>query len=255
MANAHSGRQHFEIVELSDILSKTARWKNIGGAFWHKMTIYSADWWMERLSTLHIKFPAWQNCFKSISPFLLAGIAEKMSQLDVLAPAEEHFFRPFEMAPEDIRVVMLGKDPYPTPGMACGRAFAMANTNLRVPTSLRNLVKVLDATTDGTLDKWVAQGVFLLNSAPVLTTPDCVAVWHPFTAYVLEWLNLRYLTVTFVLMGRDAERFRKYVPELFGPVVIVPHPAERSGKFPQCQLREKIRDAMCAKGWNLEIDW
>mgnify|MGYP001447724702 CR=1 FL=1 len=102
-------------------------------------------------------------------------IAQRLSggQAD-FAPAPDRIFRALDMAPPDrVRVVILGQDPYPTPGNADGLAFSVP-ADRPLPASLRNIFTEMRADIgrcpeSGDLSGWARQGVLLLNSA--LTVP------------------------------------------------------------------------------------
>lgn len=208
------------------------------------------DWWMHTMSSLSAKYPAWSACFASMSMDGLMNIAEHMGSMQVLAPRAEDVFRPFsDLRPEQVKLVMIGMDPYPTPGMACGRAFAVGDPNAKMPVSLRNLMSILEAKTERNLDHWVSQGVFLINTSPVLTVPACIKIWTPFTQYVLGWLAVNNPNIIFVFMGRNAEQMLPQIHRLGAKCIVTPHPAERSGTFKHCQLKEQISQI----GGN--IDW
>ena len=90
-----------------------------------------------------------------------------MKKIDDYAPDQSLVFRAFELPPERVRVVMVGQDPYPTPGDAIGLAFSVNRTS-KLPKSLQNLFKELSndlgiSRTQGDLSDWQAQGVFLIN--------------------------------------------------------------------------------------------
>lgn len=206
------------------------------------------DWWTNQLFGLSKKFPAWAECFDALSENYLRCLAYEMSHLEPLAPCPEHVFRPFaDLCPDQIKILILGQDPYPTPGMACGRAFAISSPEFKISVSLRNLHKALNGTCDFTLQQWVDQGVFLLNASPILTVPKCVNLWVPFTRHVITWLmskSSEHRKLTCVFMGRDAEALlAKCPPNSNVKIIVTPHPAERTGKFVQSNLLEQLRDA------------
>lgn len=83
-------------------------------------------------------------------------------------PSPERIFSALEIEPEQVRVVVIGQDPYPTPGMAIGRAFAVEEGSARIPGSLRNILKERRDDVGGpdpsvSLIQWQEQGVLLLN--------------------------------------------------------------------------------------------
>ena len=102
-------------------------------------------------------------------------------------PAADRVFRALQVAPQDVRVVIVGQDPYPNPDHACGLAFSVPAGTQPLPPSLRNILdEVRDdcgstQCADGDLQAWVDQGVLLLNRS--LT----VAAGSPGSHVALGW--------------------------------------------------------------------
>lgn len=120
-------------------------------------------------------------------------------------------------APDDVRVVILGQDPYPTPGHADGLAFSV-RPGVRLPRSLANIYAEMDADlgcrpVDGNLGHWAAEGVLLLNTC--LTVPEGCAGgharlgWQGLAAEVLARVSAR--PTAFVLWGRHAQALRRHI--------------------------------------------
>lgn len=127
-------------------------------------------------------------------------------------PSTEDILRALEMAPEDVKIVILSQDPYPGKGDANGLAFAV-NKGRPFPASLRNISKELEneygePLIDPTLENWQRQGVLLLNTA--LTTLEGQpgahkAIWEPITQKVLRFLLRLDNPQAWLLWGRDAQ--------------------------------------------------
>lgn len=151
-------------------------------------------------------------------------------------PERELILRTFEMSVKDVRVLILGQDPYPTPGHAIGYSFATHIHVRPIPASLRNILKEVSNDVgplmklDSSLTSWREQGVFLLNR--VLTVESGAAGshrklgWEGFTESAVEFLIKRNPHVLALLWGKDAESL-KY---LFDPsrVINTPHPSPLS---------------------------
>lgn len=149
--------------------------------------------------------------FVQLWPDLRARLAQ---EADILPPADQVFAALDACAPTDVRVVILGQDPYPTPGHAHGLAFSVAPDVTPLPRSLSNIFKEMQADlgaapTHGDLRFWAAQGVLLLNTA--LTVPAGQAGGHA----KLGWAHLTRDVLTaldsqpraFVLWGKHAQGF------------------------------------------------
>ena len=127
-------------------------------------------------------------------------------------PAKQNIFRCFQYcSPENIRVVLIGQDPYHGEGQATGLCFGV-NNGIKIPPSLRNIAKELEidtgkSLTDTTLEKWAQQGVLLINS--VLTVQEHspgshIKIWSDFTQYILHYINVKITNKIFVAWGAFA---------------------------------------------------
>lgn len=127
-------------------------------------------------------------------------------------PSPDDVFRVFETRPEDIKVVILGQDPYYNIGQANGLAFSVHN-NVATPRSLKNIFKELESDlgvvrTNPNLTDWHEQGVFLLNTA--LTVPEKEPnahkkLWKRFTDDLLVYLTQVNPDILYVMWGGNAK--------------------------------------------------
>ena len=148
-----------------------------------------------------------------------------------VSPAKENVLRFFQLDPSKIKVIILGQDPYPTPGVANGRAFAV-NKNVKEPQSLKNVFKELIEVngyyeTDKTLEHWENQGVLLLNTSLTVKhfKPNShKEYWKDFTNKLITWLD-QNLKVTWVLWGNEAKKYQK---NLRNKVIFDAHPSPLS---------------------------
>ena len=146
--------------------------------------------------------------FLELSEFLRNEYEKK-----TIFPPKPLVFRAFKTNLDDIKVVILGQDPYHTPGAAHGLAFSVPSTE-KIPPSLVNIYKEIDsdigkhANTSGSLKSWQDQGVLLLNN--VLTVEAHKAGshrghgWETFTEAVIKYLSETRENLVFILWGRDA---------------------------------------------------
>lgn len=157
-------------------------------------------------------------------------------------PAGENILRAFTRSLAEVRVLILGQDPYPTPGNAVGLSFSVAPEVRPLPGSLVNIYRELKAdlgiepAPHGDLTHWFEQGVLLLNR--VLTVrPGAPAShrgkgWEEVTACAVEALAARGGPLVAILWGRDAQTARPLLGEV--PVLASAHPSPlsaRSGFF------------------------
>jgi uracil-DNA glycosylase len=155
----------------------------------------------------------------------------------ILPPAHQRFAALEACTPEQTRVVILGQDPYPTPGHAHGLAFS-AEPNVRpLPRSLTNIYKELQSDLggfppDADLRFWATQGVLLLNTA--LSVPARASGahaklgWSNLTRQVLEFLSAR--PRAFILWGAHAQGFEKHIMGDHHLILTSAHPSPMSAR-------------------------
>ena len=143
-------------------------------------------------------------------------------------PNGPDIFKVFQMPLEDIKVVILGQDPYPTPGDAIGRAFAIQEGKKRIPVSLRNIQTeiyesgqlsdmVINSDKWITLEHWQEQGVFLLNTALTVESGKAgshLKYWEDFTKRVISHISNTQPCI-WLLWGKKAEMFKPYINNIF----------------------------------------
>lgn len=173
----------------------------------------------------------------------------------------------YTTAYQDVKVVILGQDPYHGPNQAHGLSFSVM-PGIPHPPSLRNMLKELQddlgcpIPLDGTLTKWAQQGVMLLNT--VLTVREGEANshkeqgWEQFTDAVIDKLASRDKPVIFVLWGRPAQRKKQLIGQYSTQHIILeaPHPSPLSayrgffGSKPYSKINAQLEE------WGEQpIDW
>ena len=152
-------------------------------------------------------------------------------------PPKEQVFRVFDLALEDIKVVILGQDPYHNPNQACGLSFSV-NDGVPLPKSLINIYKELHddlgikPAKTGNLESWFNQGVFLLNA--VLTVEKNSPAshskmgWENFTDYIIENISEKNENVIFVLWGTYARSKNKLIDSAKHKIIESAHPSPLS---------------------------
>ena len=145
----------------------------------------------------------------------LDAIVEKIDNealSKTIFPSSNNVFKVFETRPEDIKVVILGQDPYYNIGQANGLAFSV-NDDVATPRSLKNIFKELESDlgivrTNPNLTDWHEQGVFLLNTA--LTVPEKEPnahkkLWKRFTDDLLDYLTEVNPDILYIMWGGNAK--------------------------------------------------
>lgn len=173
-----------------------------------------------------------QEYFRKLAKFLQGVYSERE-----IFPAKEQVFAAFKTDFSKIRVVILGQDPYHTPGAAHGLAFSVPKGRV-IPPSLVNIYKEIDAdigqhqNEDGNLTNWQNQGVLLLNN--ILTVEAGRAGshrkqgWEIFSEAVIRHLNAEREGLVFLLWGRDAREKRRLIDTSKHLVLEAAHPSPLS---------------------------
>ncbi len=170
--------------------------------------------------------------FKELSEFLHAEYDTK-----TIFPPKQLVFSAFATDLNEVKVVILGQDPYHTPGAAEGLAFSVPRSQ-PIPPSLINIYKEIDsdigrhANTSGSLRNWQKQGVLLLNT--VLTVEahkpksHSGKGWEVFTTEVIKYLNSTRPHLVFILWGRDARNKKSLIDSSKHLILESPHPSPLS---------------------------
>ena len=152
-------------------------------------------------------------------------------------PPKEQVFRVFDLPLKDIKVVILGQDPYHNPDQACGLSFSV-NDGVPLPKSLINIYKELHddlgikPAKTGNLESWFKQGVFLLNA--VLTVEKNSPAshskigWENFTDYIIENISEKNENIVFVLWGTYARSKNKLIDPSKHKIIESAHPSPLS---------------------------
>lgn len=180
----------------------------------------------------------------------------------VVAPAPERIFASLALTPLDaVRVVILGQDPYPTPGHANGLAFSYVGPP-PLPRSLVNIYRErgddlgLTAPADGDLTPWAKQGVLLLNTALTVREGASKAGshlllgWGAVTDAIITAVSRERPHVVFVLWGNPAQAKRPLIDESRHLVLASAHPSPLSARrgFFGSQPFSKANAWLAAKG-------
>lgn len=170
--------------------------------------------------------------FQELSTFLHEAYATK-----TIFPPKAQVFRAFTTDLGAVKVVILGQDPYHTPGAAHGLAFSVPDSQ-PIPPSLANIYREIDAeyghhaNPTGNLTNWQRQGVLLLNN--VLTVEAHRAGshrghgWETFTEAVIRYLNDQRPHLVFLLWGRDARSKKPLIDASRHLILESPHPSPLS---------------------------
>ena len=164
----------------------------------------------------------------------------KEYELKTIYPPKEDIYRAFKNTSfKDVKVVIVGQDPYHGEGEAMGLSFSVPN-GIKLPPSLKNIYKELEddlgikPTTSGDLTKWTKEGVLLLNSTltVVKDTPNSHSKigWDKFTDYVIKKINKKEEPVVFILWGNFARSMKEFITNPKHLVIESAHPSPFSAR-------------------------
>ncbi|MFB9776181.1 uracil-DNA glycosylase [Brevibacterium otitidis] len=219
------------------------------------------------MSLERIMAPDWAEAMAPVADqvtemgrFLRAELAAGRRYL----PAGDDVFRAFREPLAEVRVLVVGQDPYPTPGHPIGLSFAVAPEVRPLPRSLINIFRELHddlgvpAPPNGDLRPWQAQGVMLLNRvltvAPGSPASHRNKGWEAVTDRAIEVLAARGGPLVAILWGRDAQSLGPRLGEV--PIIASPHPSPLSASRGFFGSRPFSRaNALLTERGGQPIDW
>ena len=161
---------------------------------------------------------------------------EELEQDNQFFPAVENIMRAFQLPFEQVRVLIVGQDPYPTPGDAVGLAFSVSPEQSMLPRSLKNIFAELSADignqppVSGDLTPWASQGVMLLNRVLTVRVGEAGSHrkwgWEKVTEQAIRALDERATSLVAVLWGNDAATVKEFL--LHSIVLESAHPSPLS---------------------------
>ena len=196
-------------------------------------------------------------------------IKKLSSSNQIICPQLKNIFKAFNLCPfKELRVVIIGQDPYPQKGVATGIAFANSldtQDNSYSPSLEILRESVIDYTIphrtiifDPSLEKWEEQGVLLLNSAltcEVGRVGSHYLLWRPFIISLLTNLSKCSSGIVYVLMGSQAQSLEPYINKQFNHVIHIRHPsyyARTKSRMPS-DVWQKINNILIGQnGYGIE---
>ncbi|KJY44723.1 MULTISPECIES: uracil-DNA glycosylase [unclassified Streptomyces] len=211
--------------------------------------------------------PGWARALEPVAAqiaamgdFLRSEIAAGRTYL----PAGANVLRAFQQPFDDVKVLIVGQDPYPTPGHAMGLSFSVAPDVSPWPPSLDNIFRELYADlgvprpANGDLTPWTRQGVLLLNraltTAPRKTGGHRGKGWEAVTEQAIRALAARGKPLVSVLWGRDARNLRPLLGELPAVESVHPSPMSAANGFFGSRPFSRTNDLLVRQGAQ-PVDW
>lgn len=181
-------------------------------------------------------------------------------------PKNSEIFRALQLTPfEQVKVVILGQDPYHGPNQAHGLCFSVRR-GVPPPPSLQNIFKELNSDLgcpmppSGSLEKWATQGVLLLNTSLTVEAGQPMSHanlgWERFTDRIIKELNERREGIVFMLWGSHAQKKGAAIDQTRHLVLKAPHPSPLSAHrgFLGCRHFSKANEYLVAHG-DTPIAW
>ena len=214
--------------------------------------LVAADW-AEALAPVDDRLAA-------MGDFLRAELAAGRSYL----PAGEHVMRAFQRPLGDVRVLVVGQDPYPTPGHPIGLSFAVAPDVRPVPRSLANIYAELatdlgiEKVAHGDLTAWADQGVMLLNRVLTVRPGEAASHrgrgWEDVTACAIEAIARRGGPCVAILWGRDAQSLKPMLGAVPWVESVHPSPLSASRGFFGSRPFSRVNRMLEEQGGD-PVDW
>ena len=186
--------------------------------------------------------PSWENIIKNTTkaPYfgaLTVFIEEEYKSMSCY-PESDAIFAAFDLCPfNQVKVVLLGQDPYHGPGQAQGLSFSVPE-GMKHPPSLINIFKEIESDlqiscpTSGNLERWAKQGILLLNATLTVRAHEAGSHqkqgWETFTDDVIKEISERCNDVVFLLWGGYAKKKRKLIDSSKHMILSSGHPSPLS---------------------------
>lgn len=214
--------------------------------------------------------PSWKKVlepvFQSESFINLTSFVKEEYSRENIFPEGKNIFNAFWHCPLDqIKVVILGQDPYHGPGQAHGLSFSV-KPGIPFPPSLLNIFKEIkndlgkDLPSNGDLTRWADQGVFLLNATLTVRAHQAGSHqkkgWEEFTDEVIKKISEKREHVVFLLWGAYAQKKAELIDVSKHLILKAPHPSPLSAHrgFLGCGHFSKSNEYLISKGIN-PIEW
>ena len=195
-----------------------------------------------------------------------AFLDEEVAAGRTILPAVPDIFNALLFTPLDqVKVLLLGQDPYPNPGDAHGLCFSVRPNVRPLPASLKNVFQELHddlgfkSPNHGNLESWARQGMLMLNTVLTVRAHEANSHakrgWETLTDRIIELVNGRATRVVFLLWGKPAQKKATFIKGEHHRVVKCAHPSPLSAKkFFGCRCFSKVNELL-AEAKRAPIDW
>lgn len=175
-------------------------------------------------------------------------------------PPKEYVFRVFELDVKDIKILLLGQDPYHGPNQAHGLSFSVPDGQ-KIPPSLKNIYKELKLNfpernysfTSGNLERWFQrEHIFLLNSSLTVKRGQAgsdISIWEKFTDEVIQFISEQNEDCVFLLLGNYAKSKSKFIQNK-SKIVAEVHPSPLARGFIGSNVFKRVEEVL-----GYPVDW
>lgn len=217
-----------------------------------------------------IMFGSWYGLIKPIlSTKYFKELIKRLNFLyktKVVWPKKKDVFRVFKLTEyKDLKIVILGMDPYPN-NKANGLAFSNSLNSGSISPSLRKIIEVieddyykgLNLNFDSTLESWSKQGVLLLNTSLTVESGKSgshINYWNEFIEFLFKQLKLYNPGIIYVLWGKHAKSYKKYIDLYNNYIIEAEHPAASIYSGRKWNFSFKEIDEITTKLYGENIKW
>lgn len=208
------------------------------------------------------------NNWRLLNPKFSALLVDSLQKVKNCLPPKDQVLRAFCLTdPKEVKVIIIGQDPYHGLGQANGLAFSV-NEGLPLPPSLKNIFKAISndfckdvSTKNGDLERWAKQGVFLINS--ILTVEENKPAshshvgWQEFTGLAIEELSKSRKGLVFMLWGKYAQSLEGLIHHKESHLILKtvhPSPLSAYRGFLNCKHFSKCNAYLVEQGKEA-VDW
>lgn len=214
--------------------------------------------------------PSWKEALRDEfdKPYFAAlarYLHQEKAEGKAIYPPGDEIFKAFELTPVDqVKVVILGQDPYHGYGQAMGLSFSVPDS-VPAPPSLKNIFKEIEddlglkMSGRPNLEGWARQGVLLLNAILTVRSGEAASHsgigWQPFTDAVISYISQNLRGVVFLLWGNYARSKKELIATSRHYVLEAPHPSPLArGAFFGCKHFSKTNEILISEG-KTPINW
>jgi uracil-DNA glycosylase len=185
---------------------------------------------------------------------------DQIYEIGEVYPPKEMVFKVFQMDVKDIRIVLLGQDPYHGPNQAHGLSFSVPDGE-KIPPSLKNIFKELNlefpernyAFKSGNLEQWFTrEHIFLLNSSLTVQKGKAgsdMNIWEDFTNDIIQFISEKNSDCVFLLLGNYAKSKNIFIKNK-SKIVTEVHPSPLARGFVGSNVFKRVEDVL-----GEEVDW